>query len=182
VSAPARLVRQERRLPESLDVEDVSVFLADLGTHRDRAMMLLMLLGGLRSAEVRSLRLADVDMGLRQVTARPSTAQMRIKAIRVLADWLAAEHPEITRPDQLDRSHHIEPFLPWSRRRPWRGANGNGKTVGMTVFHHHLVDLRVFFEDIAEWAWSSASERRVFFLSDLPRLSEPMPPRSRPRH
>jgi len=36
----------------------VAVFLADLGAHRDRAIMLLMLLGGLRSAECRSLRLA----------------------------------------------------------------------------------------------------------------------------
>jgi hypothetical protein len=38
-------------------------FLADLRTCRDRAIVLLMLLGGLRSAEVRSLRLADVDQG-----------------------------------------------------------------------------------------------------------------------
>jgi integrase/recombinase XerC len=62
-----RLVREERRLPESLGLGDVEVFLADLGTHRDRAMVLVMLLGGLRSAEVRALRLADVDMGRRQV-------------------------------------------------------------------------------------------------------------------
>ena len=42
-------------------------FLADLGTHRDRAMVLLMLLGGLRAAEVRGLLLPEVDMGRRQV-------------------------------------------------------------------------------------------------------------------
>jgi len=44
----------------------VEVFTAGLSTCRDRAMVLLMLLGGLRAAEVRSLRLADVDMGLRR--------------------------------------------------------------------------------------------------------------------
>ena len=55
------------RLPESLDPNDVSAFLADLATHRDRAIVLVMLLGGLRSAEVRGLRLADVDMGLRRL-------------------------------------------------------------------------------------------------------------------
>ena len=108
-------------------------------------------------------------------TLRPSTAQMRIKAIRVLADWLATRHPEVARLDQLDRSRHIEPFLVWSRSRPWRGRNGEGKTVGMTVFHHDLVDLRVFFEDIAEWGWAAAPQRRLIFLSDLPRLPEPMP-------
>jgi integrase/recombinase XerC len=62
-----RLVRGPRRLPESLEAAEVATFVSDLGTHRDRAMALLMLLGGLRAAEVRSLRLADVDMGLRRV-------------------------------------------------------------------------------------------------------------------
>jgi integrase/recombinase XerC len=62
-----RLVRQPQRLPEALEPQDVAAFVADLLTSRDRAMTLLMLLGGLRAAEVRSLRLADVDMGLRRV-------------------------------------------------------------------------------------------------------------------
>ncbi len=62
-----RLVVQPRRLPESLDLAEVTVFIADLGTARDRAMTLGMLLGGLRSAEIRSLRLADIDFGLRRV-------------------------------------------------------------------------------------------------------------------
>ncbi len=108
-------------------------------------------------------------------TLRPGTAQMRVKAIRVLADWLAARHPEVTRLDQLDRGDHIEPFIAWSRTRPWRGHNGAGNTVGMTAFHHDLIDLRVFFDDIAEWGWPSAPQRRLLFLSDLPRLPEPMP-------
>jgi site-specific recombinase XerD len=62
-----RLVRQPRRLPESLEHAEVTAFLSDLFTHRDRAIALAMLLGGLRAAEVRSLRLADVDQGLRRV-------------------------------------------------------------------------------------------------------------------
>jgi integrase/recombinase XerC len=62
-----RLVRQPRRLPENLDLDDVVTFLADLNTHRDRAMVLAMLQGGLRAAEVRGLRLPEVDVGLRQL-------------------------------------------------------------------------------------------------------------------
>ncbi|HEY3088427.1 MAG TPA: tyrosine-type recombinase/integrase [Jatrophihabitantaceae bacterium] len=62
-----RLVREQRRLPESLPPGDVEEFLTSLGTHRDRAMVLAMLLGGLRSAEVRGLRLADVDFGRRRL-------------------------------------------------------------------------------------------------------------------
>lgn len=62
-----QLVRQPRRLPEALDPADVNEFLTDLRTSRDRAIVLAMVLGGLRSAEVRSLRLCDVDMGMRRV-------------------------------------------------------------------------------------------------------------------
>ncbi|MBS4730080.1 tyrosine-type recombinase/integrase [Mycobacterium sp. SM1] len=62
-----RLVRQPRLLPESLPASDIDAFVATLATHRDRAMVLAMLLGGLRSAEVRGLLLADVDMGRRRL-------------------------------------------------------------------------------------------------------------------
>jgi integrase/recombinase XerC len=65
--AGGRLVRQPRLLPESLPVGEVEAFMATLATHRDRAMVLAMLLGGLRSAEVRGLLLADVDMGRRRL-------------------------------------------------------------------------------------------------------------------
>ncbi len=62
-----RLVRSPRRLPESLDRDEVAAFLVNLLTHRDRAIVLAMLLGGLRAGEVRRLRLADVDVALRRV-------------------------------------------------------------------------------------------------------------------
>lgn len=106
---------------------------------------------------------------------RPSTVQMRIKSIRVLCGWLAEHHPGVDRLDQLDRTQHIEPFIAWARTRPCRGNNGRGRTVSATQFHHDIVDLRVFFEDIAEWGWASQPNRRVFFLADLPRLPEPLP-------
>jgi transposase len=56
-----------RLLPESLSASDIDAFIATLVTHRDRATVLAMLLGGLRSAEVRRLLLADVDMGRRRL-------------------------------------------------------------------------------------------------------------------
>ena len=81
VRGGGRLVRQTRRLPESLDPVDVSLFLAGLGSHRDRAIVLAMLLGGLRAGEVRRLLLADVDQGRRQAArggqGRPGTGGPR---------------------------------------------------------------------------------------------------------
>jgi integrase len=106
---------------------------------------------------------------------RPTTVQMRIKSIRVLADWLAEHHPDIVRLDQLTRTDHIEPFLAWARHRPWRGPRGDGRTVSLIQFHHDVIDLRVFFEDIAEWGWASSPQRRLIFLADLPRLPQPLP-------
>ena len=106
---------------------------------------------------------------------RPGTVYGRVKAVRVLCDWLAEKHPEVRSLDQLDRSDHIEPFLAWVSQRPWRGANGQGRTISLTQFHHDLVDLRVFFEDIAAWGWATSPGRRLLFLTDLPRLPEPMP-------
>jgi integrase len=59
-----RLVREQRRLPDALEPDEVAEFVSDLGSDRDRAIVLL---GRLRAGEVRSLRLADVDVGTRRV-------------------------------------------------------------------------------------------------------------------
>lgn len=96
-----RLVRQQRRLPESLDPAEVSAFLADLVTHRDRAIVLLMVLGGLRTAEVRSLRLADVDQGRRRVRIVGKGGRERIVPVdgaffAELGAYLRTERPLLT--------------------------------------------------------------------------------------
>jgi site-specific recombinase XerD len=93
-----RLVREQRRLPEALDAADVSAFLADLGTHRDRSMVLLMLFGGLRAAEVRALRLADVDQGRRLVKVIGKGGRERVVPVdgvffTELAAYLRDERP-----------------------------------------------------------------------------------------
>jgi hypothetical protein len=91
-------VRQPRRLPEALAAEEVSAFLADLRTCRHPAIVLLMLLGGLRSAEVRSLRLADVDQGRRRVKVVGKGGKERVVPVdgaffTELAAYLARERP-----------------------------------------------------------------------------------------
>ncbi len=93
-----QLVRQDRHLPESVDMADVAAFVADLATHRDRAMALAMALGGLRSAEVRGLLLANVDMGLRQVRVRGKAGKERAVPadpafFSELAAYLRTERP-----------------------------------------------------------------------------------------
>jgi integrase/recombinase XerC len=94
-----RLVRTQRRLPESLDRDEVGIFLADLLTHRDRAIALAMLLGGLRAGEVRRLLLADVDMALRRLRVVGKGNRERVVPVdraffTELNGYLRAERPE----------------------------------------------------------------------------------------
>jgi integrase/recombinase XerC len=93
-----RLVRQSKRLPESLAGEEVAAFLADLRTHRDRAIVLAMVLGGLRVGEVRRLRLRDVDQGLRRLRVNGKGGRERLVPVdraffAELAAYLRLERP-----------------------------------------------------------------------------------------
>ena len=76
----------------------MAAFTAGLATCRDRAMVLLMLLGGLRAGEVRGLRLADVDMGLRRVRVLGKGGRERVVPVDPaffpeLAAYLRTERP-----------------------------------------------------------------------------------------
>ena len=57
------LIRTPRTLPRVIDPDEADALLAALRTHRDRAMVQAMLLGGLRRCEVLGLRLGDVRPG-----------------------------------------------------------------------------------------------------------------------
>jgi len=63
-------VKTVRRLPRPLDDEQVEALLAALRRGRDRALVLLMLHGGLRTGEVLGLHLEDIAYGRRRVTIR----------------------------------------------------------------------------------------------------------------
>src|SRR5215467_10378295 len=56
-------VREPRRLPRGLDRAETAALLGSFRTDRDRAIAGLMLLSGLRSAEVLGLSVADADIG-----------------------------------------------------------------------------------------------------------------------
>ena len=97
-SSGGRLVVAPRLLPESLDLDEVRCFVADLGTARDRAIALAMLLGGLRAGEVRALRLADADFGLRRLRVTGKGGRERVVPVDAaffteLATYLREERP-----------------------------------------------------------------------------------------
>ena len=66
-SRTAPLVRVPRTLPRILSPGEADLLVAALRTHRDRAMVLAMLLAGLRRCEVLGLRFADVQVADRRL-------------------------------------------------------------------------------------------------------------------
>ena len=65
--AGVRLVRRPRTLPRVLSPVEVDKLLGALRTQRDRAIVLAMLLAGLRRCEVLGLRLRDINAGERRL-------------------------------------------------------------------------------------------------------------------
>jgi len=80
-------VREPRRLPRGLDRAETGALLSSFRTDRDRAIAGLMLLSGLRSAEVLGLRVADTDIGRGWVRVNPDVAGL-------IQSYLLAERPE----------------------------------------------------------------------------------------
>jgi integrase/recombinase XerD len=93
------LIRTPRTLPRVLAPSEVDALRAALRTHRDRAMVEAMLLGGLRRCEVLGLRLDDVNAGERRVfVAEGKGGRQRIVPVSArffasLGDYLDQERP-----------------------------------------------------------------------------------------
>lgn len=66
-------VKTVQRVPRPLSEEHVQQLLGSLGSWRDRAMLWLMLQGGLRPGEVLNLHLEDIQYGRRRVIIRYRT-------------------------------------------------------------------------------------------------------------
>ena len=92
-------VRDVRRLPKTLDEQEVVALLESLHTWRDRAMAGLMVFCGLRSAEVLALDVTDVDIGARWLLVSGKGGKERrvpldVDVAGVIQTYLLAERPE----------------------------------------------------------------------------------------
>ena len=94
------LVRLPRSLPKILSPAEVDQLLAALRTQRDKAMVLAMLLGGLRRCEVLGLRLEDLWVGERRLfVVDGKGGHQRVVPIAdrffaVVGDYLHDERPK----------------------------------------------------------------------------------------
>ena len=92
-------VREPRRLPRGLDRAETATLMGSFRADRDRAIAGLMLLSGLRSAEVLGLRIADVDIarGWVRVTGKGGkerSVPLDPDVAGLIQSYLLAERPE----------------------------------------------------------------------------------------
>ena len=101
------LIRTPRTLPRVIDPDEVDALLGALRTHRDRAMVLAMLLGGLHRCEVLGLRLSDVHPAERRLFIGDGKGRhqrmvpVSPRFFTTLAGYLELERPETAPTDQV---------------------------------------------------------------------------------
>ncbi len=101
------LTRRTRRLPQILTPREVDALTAALRTHRDRAMVAAMVLGGLRRCEVLGLRLEDLRVAERRVfIADGKGGHQRLVPVSTrffaaVAAYLEAERPADSGSDRV---------------------------------------------------------------------------------
>ena len=101
------LVRVPRTLPKILAPGEVTALLGALRTHRDRAVVYAMVLGGLRRCEVLGLELGDVQVAERSLfIAEGKGGHQRVVPISntffaAVGDYLRHERPRGTETDRV---------------------------------------------------------------------------------
>jgi len=129
-------LRQPRRVIVPLSAEEVAKFWASFRTFRDLALVGLMLLDGLRSCEVLSVQMEDLQPAEAQLRVRGKGNKQRLLPLpgelrEVLQNYLRLERPPTT-----------SPFLFLSLKGRQRGCPMT--TAGLrSLFRHHRVRSRI---------------------------------------
>lgn len=92
-------LREPRRLPRALDRRETADLVASLRTWRDRSLAGLMLLSGLRSCELLTLEVTDVDIGARWVRVfgkgrKERRVPLDVEVAGLIHTYVLTERPE----------------------------------------------------------------------------------------
>jgi site-specific recombinase XerD len=105
---------------------------------------------------------------------RPRSVEALVNDLLPFAEFLTAQHCEVTTLRAVQRSH-VEEFLIWNRTRGWRGRKARPQPVSVAVAQSAVLSLRNLLEDIALWGWAEAPTGRLVFAADVPKLDRALP-------
>lgn len=132
-------VKTVQRIPRPMDDEQVNMLLESLSLKRDKAMLLLMLHGGLRPGEVLTLQLGDIQYGRKRVMIRyrtdhPKRARTKSRTERVV---------DLLQPETLQAvNEYVMNERPTDASSPYVFlVGGRGKRRHEPLGYHALVKL-----------------------------------------
>jgi integrase len=127
-------------------------------------------------------RFADSTPGLRELfvaylerklgTCRPKTVSSLATRLAHFGRFLANIDPMLTSLAQLDRRHHIEPYLN-SVAAAMSATTGEPITVADQ--DRRIRAIEHMLTEITEWGWDDVPPRKLIFRSDHPRQPRPLP-------
>lgn len=132
-------VKTEQRVPRPMSEEQVAVLQDALRLKRDKAMILLMLQGGLRPGEVLNLHLEDIQYGRKRVVVRYRTDHPRGVRTKSRVERVVDLH----QPETLQAvSDYVMYERPSDTESPYVFlVGGHGKRHGEPLGYHALVKL-----------------------------------------
>ena len=132
-------VKTVQRVPRPMDDDQIDQLLASFHLKRDRAMILLMLHGGLRPGEILNLQLGDLQYGRKRVVIRyrnehPAGVRAKSRTERVV---------DLLQPETLQAvSDYVMQERPTDSTSPYVFlVGGRGKRRGEPLGYHALVKL-----------------------------------------
>jgi integrase len=122
------------------------------------------------TAALRGSFVADLD----RLTATHSHGTVTGTATRLnhFAAHLAAVDPTLASLADLDRRRHIETYLTATAEAT---NSRTGAPIQASERRGRILAVHCLLNDIAEWGWPEAPQRRLVFRSDIPKLPRALP-------
>jgi integrase len=105
-------------------------------------------------------------------TLSPSTVSGRGTHLGQFGQHLARVDPGLRSLADLDRRRHIETYLTATAHAT---RQIDGAPLAIEGQRHRIIAVHCFLNDISEWGWPQAPDRRLIFPRDTPRRPVPLP-------
>lgn len=121
--------------------------------------------------KVRAVLERYLRLHLRANLDRPQTVRHSRDALRRLATWMAAAHPEMTSLAELHREH-AEEFLCWLGTQV---SQHTGAPLSVSFRRSVVTLITRFVTETAAWGWDDVPARVLFSRADIPKITHPVP-------